>query len=353
MKRKKHLLVYLLAFSLVFLLAMAGCGPEEDEPAVDPVEDDEPEEAPPAEVEEYFVSIATASAAGAWYPLGGGIASVLTTHIDGVTANAETAAATLENIRHLAEGEVELAFLQSELVYFAYEGLDEYEGNPVTELRAFFSTTHSVNHMIAQADAPFDSLDELAGMSIGLGAPGSGTEVFNKDLLEMHGITYDDIDEQYLDVPTQVESIKDRTIDLSMSLMPVPTGSFTELGVMHDIKLISLDEDIVQQVVDTRPGFARYVIPAGAYPGVDEETVTVSWPGIVTGTTAMDEEIAYQITKTVWEKRDEWKDVHDATRDVLLENALHGVPIPLHPGAYRYYTEVGMDIPPALVPPEL
>ena len=352
MKRERKLIIYLLALSLVFLLALGGCAPDDDVD-VDPEEPEDPEEpAEPADPDDIFISIATASVAGAWYPLGGGIAAVLSEHVDGVTANAETAAASLENIRHLHEGEVELAFLQSELVYFAYEGLDEYEGNPITELRAFFATTHSVNHMIARADAPFDSLYDVEGMSIGVGAPGSGTEVFNKDALELHGITYDDIDEQFIDVPTMVESIKDRAIDLKMSLMPVPTGSFTELGVMHDIKILSLDEDIIETIVETRPGFARYVIPGGTYPGVDEDAVTVSWPGIVTGTTDMDEEIAYQITKTVWEKRDEWEGVHDATRDVTLENALSGVPIPLHAGAYRYYEEQGIDIPPELVPPE-
>ncbi|MBS4021008.1 MAG: TAXI family TRAP transporter solute-binding subunit [Dethiobacter sp.] len=344
-KRKMLMSFVVMALLIVMVVAVSGCGKKTPEPTTPG--------APPPPAQTKYISIATASTAGAWYPLGGGIAMAITKHIPGVVATAETGAATVENIRNMIEGNVELAFLQSDVLWEAYNGKGRYEGNAMNNLRGLYSTYGTVAHFITLAKYDFNTLADFKGKSIGVGAPASGTEIFNQYLLEKFGITYDNIDEQFLGVPDQVEGLKNENVHLSMSLMPVPTASFMELAVTHGIKLIGLDAKTVKEIEAERPGWFGITIPAGSYQGVNYDVVTAAYRGNIGVMKDMDEELAYQITKVTWEKRDEWKDTHAVAKDFTIDTALEGMPIPLHPGAIRYYREIGMTIPAELIPPEM
>ncbi|KKM10081.1 hypothetical protein SY88_15680 [Clostridiales bacterium PH28_bin88] len=300
-----------------------------------------------------WISIATASTAGAWYPIGGGMAAVISKYVTNMQANAETGAASLENLRNLQEGKVDIVFTQPDIAYQAYNGLDLYAGKKTDNLRSLMASYGTVAHFFGPKNSPYNSIKEFKGKKVGVGAPGSGTEVFNKTVLAENGLTYDDVEEQFLSVPDQVTAIKDGNLDLSMSLMPVPTGAFTELAVTNGMKLIPLEKDAIDRLVARLPGFLPHVIKAGSYPGQDKDIDTLVYRGLITTTTKMSEEDAYQITKAVWEHRDEWKDVHAVVKDMTLDTALLGHTVPLHPGAIKYYQEKGLTVPPELIPPEM
>lgn len=300
-----------------------------------------------------WVSIATASTAGAWYVIGGGMAAVITKYVPNMQANAETGAASLENLRNLQEGKVDMVFTQPDIAYKAFNGLDMYQGKKTDNLRTLMASYGTVAHFFAPKNSPYNSIKDFKGKKVGVGAPGSGTEVFNKAVLAKYGLTYDDVEEQFLSVPDQVTAIQDGNLDLSMSLMPVPTGAFTELAVTKGFKMIPLDKEVIDKLSAELPGFIPHVIKAGSYPGQDKDIPTLVYRGLIVTTTKMSEEDAYQITKATWEHRDEWKDVHKVTEDMTLDTALSGVTVPLHPGAVRYYKEKGINVPAELLPPEM
>ncbi|MEW6661769.1 MAG: TAXI family TRAP transporter solute-binding subunit [Bacillota bacterium] len=346
--RKNHGLIILLAVILVFSVAMVGCGgskqPETGKEAPKPEE---------KKVEKKWVSIATASTAGAWYVLGGGMAAVITKYAPNIQANAETGAATLENLRNLQEKKVDMAFVMPDITHMAYTGTGVYEGKKIDNLRALMASYGTVAHFIAPKNNPINSLKDVKGRKLGVGAPGSGTEVFNKNVLSKYGFTYDDIQQQFLSVPEQVTAMKDNNLDLSMSLMPVPTGAFTEFALTNGMKLIPMDKEVVDKLVAELPGWLPHTIKAGSYPGQDQDILTMNYRGTIVARADMTEEDAYQITKAVWEYRDEWKNVHAVAADMTLATALDGISVPLHPGAIRYYKEKGMSIPANLLPPEM
>ncbi|MBS3975696.1 MAG: TAXI family TRAP transporter solute-binding subunit [Syntrophomonadaceae bacterium] len=342
--RKKHGLIILLVVVLMLSTVMAGCGAKTGKEAPKPEE---------KKVERKWVSIATASTVGAWYVVGGGIAAVITKHVPHIQANVETSGATLENLRNLQDKKVDMAFAQPDIVHRAYTGTGLYEGKKFDTIRALTSTNRSVAHFIAPKDSPIKSLKDVKGRRIGVGAPGSGTEVYAKNVLSKYGFTYDHVEEQFLSVPEQVTAMGDGNLDLSISLMPVPTGVFMEFALTKGMRLIPMDKEVVDQLVKELPGWLADTIKAGTYSGQQQDISTMSWRGIIITRADMTEEDAYQITRAIWEKRDEWKDAHAVTADMTLNTALDGIPVPLHPGAVRYYREKGMTIPAELLPPEL
>jgi len=348
---QKSLINKLLVFVVICLMlfCVTACGSTDEKPNQNEQSKNGQSESSSGEK---WISIATASTAGAWYPIGGGIAAVINKHVPNIKANAETGAASLENIRNLIEGNVQMIFCQPDIAYKAFEGLDMYKGNAQKNLRGLMTSYPTVAQFITVEGTGINSIEDAVGKSVAVGAPGSGTEVFSKTVLKEYGITYDDVDEQFLGVPDHVTGLKDGNVDLSMSLMPVPTGAFTELAVMHPIKVLGLRPDVQQKLVNSLPGFFSFTIPAGSYKGQDNDALTVAYRGLIITTTDMSEEDAYNITKATWENRDEWKDVHVVCKNMTLETALEGMTIPLHPGAIKYYKEKGMEVPEKLIPPE-
>lgn len=341
------LILILLAVGLLMFSSLA-CGGPAPEPSENGDATEAPQEA--AQGEAKWISIATASTAGAWYPIGGGMAATISKHAPGLFANAETGAASLENIRNLIEDNVQIVFTQPDIAAKAYAGEDMYEGNPQSSLRGLMSSYSTVVHLVTVEGTGVNKIEDVRGKSVGVGAPGSGTEVFAKDLLQQHGITYDDISEQFLGDPDQVTGLKDGNVDLSITMNPVPTGVFTELAVTHKLNLLEISPEIQKNITETLPGFFNYTIQSGSYPGQENDVETVAYRGLIVTSSEMSEEDAYNIVKATWEFKEEWEDVHVVVNDMNVETAIEGMTVPLHPGAIKYYQEIGMDIPSELIP---
>lgn len=300
-------------------------------------------------------SIATASTAGAWYPIAGAFGTVVTRYVDGVEMTAETGAATVENIRNLARGNVEFAFLQSDVIYQAYHGVGSYEGMAWKDARALFPVTRSWSHWVTLEDYGITDFDpgQFRDKVIGVGAPASGTELASKGLLELFGSGYDQVREQLISVPDMVTGLRDGNVHVGHGLMPLPTGIYTDLATTHRMRLLSMPEWMRTEWVARNPGWAADTIPAGSYPGIDYDVHTVYFVGILTTTTRMDEETIYQIMRAIWDHEDEWRPVHVATREVTLNDPFAAVTYPIHPGAVRFYRERGIEVPEELLPPEM
>ncbi len=296
------------------------------------------------------LSIATGGTGGTYYPYGGGLAELIGKYIDGATATAEVTGASVENMALISRQDSDLAIALADTVYAAYKGTGDFEGRAVEDARALASIYPNAVQIVTLADSGITGLEDLRGKRVSVGAPGSGTEVNAHQVLNANGITYDDIDEQRLNFNETADALRDGDIDAGFWSVGPPTSSILNLAATRDIRLVPLTEEEVTAATEVEPVFAPYTLSADLYEGMDEPVPTISIPNVLVANAAMDEELAYQITKAMFEHVDELIAVHPAANDTTVEFSLSSTPIPLHPGAIRYYEEIGETVPDRLRP---
>ena len=291
------------------------------------------------------LSIATGGTGGVYYPIGGGLAEMIGRHIDGYTAVAEVTGASVENMGLIHREDSDLAIALADTVYQAYSGTGAFEGRQVSDVRAIASVYPNAVQLVALQGSGISSLEDLKGKRVSVGAPGSGTELNARALLESNGITYSDITVQRLNFNETADALRDGDIDAGFWSVGPPTSSILSLATTRDIRLISFTEEEIQNAISAEPVFAPYTLEANTYEGVTEDTHTIGIPNVLTVNAAMPEELAYQITKVLFEKVDELRAIHPAANDTTVEFTMTSTPIPLHPGALRYFEEVDAEIP--------
>lgn len=290
------------------------------------------------------LSIATGGTGGVYYPLGGGLAELISSHIDGYSAVAEVTGASVENMGLIHREDSDLAIALADTVYQAYHGEERFNGNKLDVL-AIGSLYPNAVQIVALADSGITSLADLAGKRVSVGAPGSGTEVNAKALLEANGMSFDDFEVRGLNFNESADALRDGDIDAGFWSVGPPTSSIVSLATTRDIVLVSLSDEQIANASEAVPVFAPYQLRAGIYEGVDAPTSTIGIPNVLTVNKAMSDELAYEITKLLFEKVEDLRAIHPAADDTTVDFSLESTPIPLHPGAIRYYEEIGRTVP--------
>jgi len=290
------------------------------------------------------ISIATGGTGGTYFPYGGGLAEVISTHVDGASASAEVTGASVENVALIARRDSDIAIALADTVYGAFTGTGAFEGREVGELRALASIYPNAVQIVTLAGSGISSLDDLRGKRVSVGAPGSGTEVSAQTLLEANGITYDDIDEQRLNFNETADALRDGDIDAGFWSVGPPTSSILNLATTRDIAMIPMSEAEVAAAIEAQPVFAPYTLRAGLYEGMATGVPTISTPNVLIVHADLDEDLAYNITKAMYENVAELIAIHPAANDTTLEFSVAATPIPFHPGALRYLDEVGAAV---------
>jgi TRAP transporter TAXI family solute receptor len=293
------------------------------------------------------LSIATGGTGGTYYPLGGGLAELISQHIEGYSAVAEVTGASVENMGLVHRQDSDLAIALADTVHQAYNGGERFNGNKLDVL-AIASLYPNAVQIVTLADSGITSLADLAGKRVSVGAPGSGTEVNAKALLETNGMSFDDFDERGLNFNESADAIRDGDIDAAFWSVGPPTSSIVSLATTRDIALIPLSEKEIANARAEVPVFAPYKLRSGTYEGVDSDIATIGIPNVLTVNSAMSEDLAYKITKLLFEKVEALRAIYPAADDTTVEFSLDSTPIPLHPGAIRYYEEIGAEVPEAL-----
>ncbi|WP_417582133.1 TAXI family TRAP transporter solute-binding subunit [Pelagibacterium sp.] len=291
------------------------------------------------------LSIATGGTGGAYYPIGGGLAELITDNLDGYGAVAEVTGASVENMALVHQGAADFAIALGDTVAQAYTGTGAFDGRQVDILSLGALYPNAVQ-IVVPADSDIQGLSDLVGKRVSVGAPGSGTELNAQAILNANGITYEDLAAaQRLNFNETADALRDGDIDAGIWSVGPPTSSIMSLAVARAIRMIPLSADEIAAAKGAEPIFADYVLPANSYEGVDTETPTVGIPNALVVSAGMDEELAYQVTKLLHEQIDYLRAIHPATNDTTVEFAIGATPIPLHPGAIRYYEESGAEIP--------
>ena len=290
-----------------------------------------------------LLSIATASTGGSWYPAGGAVGSLITKYIPNTEASAHPSAASRENIRLLQEKKTDLAMVMPSIAYFAQTGTSLYKGKPPAKVKGLFSFWGIDLLIIARADTDIYKIEDLKGHKVGFGPPGSGSANMSKNILAEYGMTYDDVKPQFISATEQSQALKDKTLDAAMYTIGTPASTFVDLCTLTKCRILPIKETMMAKIVKKYPYYAPSVIPANAYPQIDTDTPALKWVGIVVTYDDLDSELAYKIVKTICKDHlDEFKQCHAQAKKLTTEGMSKGMSIPWHPGAARFWKEVGL-----------
>ena len=293
------------------------------------------------------ISIGTGGTAGVYYPLGGGIAAALSKYVPGIDATAEVTGGSIANLQLIDGGKSEMGFTMADSAWDAYNGLDKFKDKkvPLRTLIVFYPNRMQV---VTVEGRGIEKMADLKGKRISTGAPASGTEVMAMRLLEAYGLDPNkDVTRERLSIGESVNALKDRKIDGLMWVGGVPTPGLTDLAATPGIKIKLIDHGDGAEGMRRKYGpiYVKNRILANAYPGEAHDTTNVDvWNLIVVPANA-DEKTVYEITKVLFEKKEELVRVHKDAGFLALDNQLTGAsPIPFHPGALRYFREKGLKV---------
>ncbi|MFW6267387.1 MAG: TAXI family TRAP transporter solute-binding subunit [Halanaerobium sp.] len=317
MLKKKNILVVLTAV-FVFSLLISGM----------------------ASAQSTYLSLATGGTSGTYYPIGGAIAKVLNENVEGMNASAQSTGASVTNARLIYNQEVELAILQNDIASYAVEGENQFSDNQVENMSGIASLYPEVIQIIVRSDADIESVEDLKGKSVAVGAPGSGAEANASQILEFFGLTYDDIDEDYLSFGEAASRLKDRQIDAAFLTAGIPTAAVMDVAATQEVSLINFSDEDLEALNEEYPYLTGVTVPSGTYNGLDDDVQTVALQAILVAESSLSEEVVYNITKAIFENQDTLIAAHDRAKDITLEDAQSGMTVDLHPGAQKYYDEV-------------
>lgn len=337
--QKKWLLLAVLFLSLGIVLAACGGSDTStsSEGETETSEETVNEDASSGEKPD-FISMLTGGTSGTYYPLGGEMATIISNET-GIQTDAVSSNASADNVVALQDKEAEIAFVQTDVISNAVEGTNVFEGAPVDHVLALGSLYPETVQIVTTANSGIESVEDLEGKNVSVGAPGSGTYVNAEQILEVHGLTMDDINPQNLDFGESTGGIQDGNIDAAFITAGTPTGAVEGLQATTEIKIVPIAEDKVQEMIEQYPYYAEDTIPAGTY-GLEEEVQTVAVMAMLAVTKDLSEDVVYDITKAIYENADSIS--HSKAEFISIENALDGIGVDLHPGAEKYYEEEGV-----------
>ena len=303
--------------------------------------------------------IATATTGGTYYPIGVGMASLWSIKLADkhkIMVQAITSAGSGENVNMLKGKEVDLAILQGLFGKMAWNAIGIYKGKPYKELRTITMLWPNVEHFVIYKDkVKTGTVTDIKGLRFSIGRAGSGTERSGLTIMEGLGMKREDVKGEYLGYFESAKAMKDRRIEGANLVAGPPVAAVTDVFATPGMKAVILeftDEQLKQINEKTAyPGF-RYVIRANMYPGQTKPIPSIAQPNFLGVRMDVDKEAIYLLTKTLFDNPGYLNQVHKMGAFITLDNALSGLPAPLHRGAYKYYQEKGLKIPENLVPPE-
>src|SRR5688572_20850938 len=288
------------------------------------------------------LSIATGGTGGVFYPLGGGIAKIISENIPNVEATAEVTAASVDNLKFLRDRDADLAFTTADTLADGVNGTGAFKDAKIP-IRTLAGLYKNYTHIVTLASNSIKTMSDLKGKVVGTGSPGSGAEVTAFRVLQAYGIDPEkDITRQGLGVSESVDALKDGKVNAFFWSGGIPTGAVLDLAHTSGVTIRMVANDGALETLQDKYGKSLYVpgvVPKAIYPGLDGDVGVVSIPNLLVVHADMDENLAYEITKLLFTHRDQLVAIHPEAANLSLESAVKESPAPFHPGAIRFYKE--------------
>jgi len=289
--------------------------------------------------EQIFLNIATGGTAGTYFPLGGALSEIWNKNISGVNSTAQSTGASVANINLLKEKKADIIFVQNDITYYAANGVELFE-DKYEDIRGLAILYPETIQLVTLENKGINSIADLKGKRVAVGAAGSGAEANARQILNAAGITYDDITAQYLSFAEAANNLKDGNVDAAFLTAGFPTAAVTDIAAQHDVKLVSFEDSLIEKLTTDYPYYTKNVIPANTYSGEDEDIQTVAVQAMLAVTSDMDEELAYNLVKSMYDNLDRVKAAHTVGELIKPETGTEGMSIELHPGAQKYFDEL-------------
>ena len=293
------------------------------------------------------ISIATGGTGGVYYPMGGGLAAVLSKYVPGMQATAEVTGGSVDNLKLIGSGKPYVGFTMTDAAQDAFTGEDKFKGHKVP-LRTLAVLYPNRMHVVTVDGTKVVKFADLKGRRVSTGSPGSATEVMAFRLLEAAGIDKDkDIKRERLGAAESVNAIKDGKIDAFFWVGGLPTAAVQDLANTPGNKIKMIDHADLVPKMNAKYGnlYIEDVIPKSTYHGMEADNHQATVNNILVANASMDDKTAYNIVKTIFEKQPELVAVHKEAANIKLENQKSAAtPVPFHPGAIKYFAEKGIKI---------
>lgn len=283
-----------------------------------------------------FLNIATGGTAGTYYPLGGALAELLNQNIKGMNASAQSTGASVANVNMLKDGSVDIAFIQNDIAYYAANGKEMFKDNKVESIRGIAALYPETVQFVTTADKGIKSIADLKGKKVAVGASGSGAEANARQILGAYGLTYDDIDVQYLSFGEAADALKDGNVDVGVVVAGFPTAAIQDLAANKSAALVNIDAEHADKLMKQYPYFTKITVPKGTYPGQEEDVSTVAVKCVVVTTDKLSDDLGEQIVKAIYEHLDRMKAAHAVGKYITKDTALEGMSIKMNAGAEKY-----------------
>ena len=289
------------------------------------------------------LTFTTGGTSGTYYAFGGVLAQYITDHSD-VAVTAVAGEGSAANIDMLDMGFAQLGFVQSDVAYYAYNGInfEQYEGNPITSFTALAALYNETVQLVT-CNPEIKSMEDLKGKNVSIGAAGSGVYFNAMDFLAAYDMTIDDINPQYLSFGDSAEALKDGKIDAGFVVAGAPTTAVVDLCSTKGAYLVGVDEEHIAKLKELNGAYTECTIPAGTYAGIDEDITTVAVKAIMIANGDVTDDEAYTIVSTIFENTADIAAAHAKGLELNLEYASE-CGLPYHPGAAKYFAEKGITV---------
>ena len=286
--------------------------------------------------------LATGGTGGTYYPFGGAIANIWNIKIENMNVTAQATGASAENLRLINKGEAEYAIVQNDVMDYAYNGTDLFAGEKLSNIMTIGTLYPEVVQIAVSKDSGIKSVADFKGKRISVGDAGSGVEFNAKQIMEGYGLTFDDIKKSNLSFKESADGIQNGTLDGCFITAGVPNAALQELAFTAGLILVPVDGEAAKKICEKYGYYTQTTIPGGTYKGTDTDTPALAIKATLAVNASLDEEIVYQMTKALFENLNDLSTAHAKGKEVSAQAAVTGVSVPFHPGAKKYYNEIGL-----------
>ncbi|PWM23995.1 MAG: C4-dicarboxylate ABC transporter substrate-binding protein [Oscillospiraceae bacterium] len=336
---KKYLAIMM---ALALVLALAACGgssaPASSAPAAS--SDAASPAASPA-ADKLKVTLVTGGTSGTYYAVGGAMQSVLNSKLGLSEFTVESTGASKANVNLITDGEAEMAIVQSDVISYAHTGTNTFEETGVEDSALWVAGLYNETVQII-ATKDITDISQLKGKTVCMGDVGSGTRVNAEQVLAAYGMTADDVNAVSGSFQDGVDGIKDGKIDAAFTVAGAPTTAITDLATTNEFNMLSLTDEALAYIQENFPFLVQDNLPAGTYNGIDQETRCVAVQAALVASKDVSEDVVYELLKTMFDNKEELVKAHAKFEFLDAEYAVSGASVPLHPGAEKFYKEMGV-----------
>ena len=288
-----------------------------------------------------YLGLATGGTTGTYYALGGDIAALWMAKLPDVDVSAQTTGGSKANIILINDGDAELGTVQNDVMYYAYQGdQDFFDGKVIDSFVAVGALYPELCQIVVAADSGIQTVSDLKGKAVSIGAVGSGVYFNAVQILGKAGLTLDDVQEQYLSFDESATAFQNQQIDAFFITAGLPNTSIIEVANKRGVRLIGLTETEMADLMAQYSFYVPVTVPAGTYNGMESDVVVPAVSAVLICAKDMDEELVYNLTKVLYGDTAELS--HAKKEMISAQYAVTGIPVPFHPGAERYFTEIGV-----------